>query len=289
MGYFLSVISAVTWSASVIMFKSMDELSGTRMNLMKNLLSLLLMIPTFWIVEGRLLPAMGNPTDTMIVLVSGFFGIGVADALVLLALRYLPASYLAVMECLYSPFVLVLSVAFLSETPAISQLAGGLLILLAVCLVSLAEGGQRITRGVLPGILLMTAAMAMMSSGIVMIKPLLSVIPFWEVLVLRMAAGCISSWLMDRWLGTGPGVFTLIFQHPMRWRLVLAGILSAYVSLLLWVAGYLYLDAHISAMLNQTSTIFTVLFGMIFLRERLSLHKAGAVALATSGVLMIIG
>ena len=55
----------------------------------------------------------------------------------------------------------------------------------------------------------------------------------------------------------------------------------------IWLAGYKYTEASIAGVLNQTSTLFTVLLAAVFLKEPLNLWKAVGAVLAFGGVAMI--
>jgi drug/metabolite transporter (DMT)-like permease len=88
--------------------------------------------------------------------------------------------------------------------------------------------------------------------------------------------------------------------HPRRrellsaWRpsaswkvMVPATLLSSYLSLTLWIAGMKYTMASIAAILGQSSTLWILIFSVVFLRERFTVRKAVAAALAFAGVLLV--
>ncbi|MBK8271304.1 MAG: DMT family transporter [Planctomycetes bacterium] len=80
----------------------------------------------------------------------------------------------------------------------------------------------------------------------------------------------------------------LHFLFSPVWRYLLPGsFLAAYLSMALWVAGFKYTSASVAAVLNQTSMIFAIILAAIFLHEKLTARKLGAVCIAAGGVLMI--
>jgi drug/metabolite transporter (DMT)-like permease len=68
-------------------------------------------------------------------------------------------------------------------------------------------------------------------------------------------------------------------------------LIAAFVALILWMKGFQLMaqknSASIAAVLNQTSTFFTLALAAIFLRERLTTIKLAGAALAFGGVWMI--
>jgi drug/metabolite transporter (DMT)-like permease len=58
--------------------------------------------------------------------------------------------------------------------------------------------------------------------------------------------------------------------------------------MILWIAGYKYNDATVTAVLNQTATLFTVLFAALFLKEKLTTKILFATGIAVAGVLLMI-
>ncbi|MBK8068308.1 MAG: DMT family transporter [Rhodanobacteraceae bacterium] len=75
---------------------------------------------------------------------------------------------------------------------------------------------------------------------------------------------------------------------PLRslpWTLlIVAALLGQYVSMLLWLAGYKYTSASIASILNETASIFILLFAWIWLKEPLSRRKLAGVACTFGGV-----
>ncbi|MFQ6610209.1 MAG: EamA family transporter [Fidelibacterota bacterium] len=55
-----------------------------------------------------------------------------------------------------------------------------------------------------------------------------------------------------------------------------------------WLIGMTYTSASIASILNQTATIFILLFGWLFLKEPISWRRIFAVLLAMAGVYLVI-
>lgn len=281
-GSIFALSCALTWSLSVILFKKTgDDLNPIVLNLLKNCFGLALMVPTVCLIEDSF-PVVPL-RDLGILAVSGLLGIGLADAMVLKALKDIGASRMAVVECVYSPFVLLLSILFLGEALTPTRLIGGTMVVSALLLVSAPTAGAQAPRrsaGFLWGIagLLATAA------GIVMIKPLFATIPLFHIIVIRMVAGVVASLATFAFVQNKRAALGELLRVERKPLMLVACVLGTYVSMILWVAGFKYNDAGIAAVLNQTSTIFTVLFASFFLKERMSPAKWTAAALAAAGV-----
>ena len=107
-GIILSLSCAFIWAISLILLKlSSNNIPGHVLNLGKNTLGLILLVPTALIIEGPL-PAIANQ-DLLAIMASGFLGIGIADALTLISMRHLKAGEFALLECLLAPCIIVLS------------------------------------------------------------------------------------------------------------------------------------------------------------------------------------
>jgi drug/metabolite transporter (DMT)-like permease len=273
LGEILAVGSAVAWAIAVVLFR----VSGRRihpigLNLAKTVLALAAMAQTLLLLGEPLAPDVPAAT-TGLLLLSGVLGIAVSDTLFFYALNRLGASLTAIVDCFYSPFVIGLSFLLLGERLTPIQLAGAALVVSAV--LTLAKEGklERIGRrdlvlGILYGIL------AMFFLGGVSI--------FWSTFV-RLAGGSLALAALIPFLRNRRAVLAPL-REPRNWKvLVPAAFFGSYLSLFLWMGGMKYAKASIAAILNQLNTIFIVIIAAVFLKERLTVWKVLAVALAFVG------
>ncbi len=288
LGAFLAVFCAFTWSVSVILFKKSGEsLHPVLLNLLKNSIALVLIVPTIFVMDGVTLPELA-PAQWGTLLFSGLIGIGIADAMVLKSLREIGASRIAIVECTYSPFVMLLSILFLGEALTDARIVGALFVAGAILCVSLKPEAseippQKILRGMLWGV----AGLFSMAAGIVMIKPLFAHVPLFWLIGIRLLAGVVASVGIFMGLRNKATLLGDLRRVERKAMVATACVLSTYVSMILWVAGYKFNDATVAAVLNQTSTIFTVVLAALVLKERFTPLKVVGTALALAGVVII--
>jgi drug/metabolite transporter (DMT)-like permease len=280
-----SIASALAWSGGVIIYKRLGEtLAPLQLNLLKNLIVLVVIVPTLALTPGVEWPEL-PPAAIMLALVSGALGIGVADTLYFRALNTLGAARVGIIGNLFSPFVIVLSFAFLGERLNALQGVGFVLVSGGVLLVSGQQAGRQLTKAQLRrGLLYGIAAVLLMAVAIVMVKRVLEGQPLLWVVALRLLGGVL-----------GLGTVFLLRSEPLlppketvprlRWRVLLAGaLLGQYVSMMLWLAGYKYTTASVAAILNESASIFIVLLAWLFLHEGMSVRKLAGVTCTLSGV-----
>ena len=297
LGVFVSIACAFTWSLSVILLKiAGSQIHPVVMNLGKNLLALLLLVPSAILFEGGA-PELSDVNATRILL-SGFVGIGLADAMVLKAMMGLNASKIAIIECLYSPFVILLSILFLGESLRVEHAIGGVAILGALWLVlpksqvspKIAAIDQTGCEGSdyksVFSSALMAAGILAMAVGIILIKPVFSEVSLLWLVTYRMFAGVVASVIVWWFLEDKAVKTKALFDTQRPFVVLSAFILSSYVSIILWLAGYKYLETSLAAILNQTSTIFTVILAVVVLGEKPTIKKAAAAMLAATGVVI---
>ena len=104
---------------------------------------------------------------------------------------------------------------------------------------------------------------------------------------IRLGAGTCASVLLYLALPNHKLHVQALKAVERKGLLLCACILSTYISMMLWVAGYSYDDAAIVAVLNQTSTLFTVGLAALLLNEPFTRKKFVATSLAVAGVLII--
>jgi drug/metabolite transporter (DMT)-like permease len=288
LGEILSLFCAIVWAGAVILFrKSGETVAPLGLNLFKNILGLALFLLTSLTLGVTLLPN-APLSDYLLLLLSGFIGIALADTIFLRSLNLLGAELSAIVDCLYSPFIIGLSVLFLHERMSGFQLFGVFLVLLAILAVSRREEKRNISRHDLSlGVLLGVISMALMAIGIVMIKPLLDRSSLLWVVEVRLLAGCL-----------GVGIFLLFNPHRhdivasilsiRNWQYMLPGsFLAAYLSMLVWLAGMKYTQVSIASALNQTSNVFVFILAAMLLKEPVNLIRIVAIILGFAGAVIV--
>ena len=134
MGEFYSLLAALFWAGSVILFKGVGESVGpVALNLAKNCIALVLFLLTALLLTGGW-PHVRETKDLWLLLISGVLGIGISDTLFLFALNQLGASRTALVDSMYSPFVILVSFSYLDERLRFLDAVGAALIVSSVLL-----------------------------------------------------------------------------------------------------------------------------------------------------------
>ncbi len=290
-GEVLSLTCAILWAVAVLFFrKAVERVPAFKLNFLKNWFVFLLFLPTAFLLDVFSLPDISTK-EWGILFLSGFLGICMADFLFFKALKILGAGRNAIVDCSYSLFIILFSCLLLNETLGIIHFAGASLVVLGIVAVSMEGeskedgGGSYSLRGVVLGL----SSMALTAIAVVLVKPLMEKesISLVQVATLRLFAGIVGATVILGALGKlRETILTLRGDFPWL-AFVVSGFIGGYVAMFIWLAGYKYTEASIAGVLNQTSTLFTVLLAAIFLKERLTLGKAVGSVLAFGGVAMI--
>ena len=291
-GIFIALSCAFVWSVSLILLKmSSNNVPGQVLNLGKNTLGLILLLPTAYFVEGPL-PSIEN-RDLLALLTSGFVGIGIADALTLLSMKHLKAGEFAILECLLAPCIITLSVIFLGETIETRELLGAICVGLGLMLTIELNQNENIDNSLqsekkpLLGIVLMSLGLFTMAGGILIVDPTYERVPLFWIIALRMCAGVVGSIMVFSIFPNRRKAMNSLLDTKNKFTLISGFVFSAYISISLWVAGFKFNDASIAAVLNQTSTFFTLILAALILKEKLTTKKIIATIVATLGVILI--
>ena len=194
----------------------------------------------------------------------------------------------AIVDCLYSPFIIILSILFLGENLNLFQVIGVLMIISAVFTATSSKGRGKVSRhnlvwGVLWGVL----AMATMAVGIVIIKPLLNRSPLLWATEIRLFGGILSLYVILLLHKDRRNIINSLFSIH-SWKFTLLGsFLGAYISMIFWLGGMKFTQASIAAALNQTSNIFVFIFAAIFLKEGMNLQRVIAIIVAVTGAVLV--
>lgn len=288
LGEGLSLLSAVLWAVAVILFrKSGEKVHPLALNMFKNTLAFVLLLPTIWLFGETLIRPVPS-SAYILLLLSGVIGIGLGDTLFFTSLNLLGAGLTGIVICLYSPFIIMLSVLWLGESLALLQVIGAFLIISAVLIATIEKRDERISNSrLLLGILSGVFSSACMAVGIVMIKPLLERSPLLWLTEVRLVGGSVA-------------LVLILLLHPRRrrivnslisrqsWQYTISGsFFGAYVAMIVWLAGMKYTLASIASALNQTSTIFIFILAGIFLKEPFNVRRTIGIILAVMGVFLV--
>ena len=280
--------AAVVWAFSVILFKKSGEsVHPLALNTFKSTLATALLIPTL-LVGGETLYYSAPAQDYGLLLFSGVIGITLADTLFFKSLNLLGAGLSAIVDCLYSPFVILLSVLFIGEQLGGLQVIGVFLIISAVLTVTSRKGNGMIKRQDLVwGSIWGALAMAMMAVSIVMIKPLLDRSPLLWATEIRLISGSIGLYVLLLCHERKKAILETLFIAG-TWKYTLAGsFLGGYVAMIAWIGGMKYTQASIASALNQSSNVFVFLFAAFFLKERITVLRLAAIITAIIGVFLV--
>lgn len=293
-GIAASLAAAFFWAVAVILFKkSGDTISPVVLNLFKCLVTLLLLIPTLIIFDVDMFPR--QPWHTWLLFaVSGIMGIALADTFFFMALSRIGAGMTAVVDCLYLPFILLLSFVFLDETLGFSGMLGAILVLSAIVIASVRNrssgnaglpAGKQLFAGILFGVI----AISLIAGSIVMIKGILAETDvLWAsfVRILFGTAGLLIGTVMAR----NRSELLRELLPSRSWLTALpAAVIGNYLAMIAWLIGMKYALVSVAAILNQLSTIFIFLLSALFLKEPVTVRRMLATLLAVAGALLAAG
>jgi drug/metabolite transporter (DMT)-like permease len=286
-GELYALVSAVVWAFAVILFKRSGEtVPPFALNLYRAFISLVLVLATMLVLQEPLIS--GAPLrDYLILFLSGIIGIAISDTLFHRSLNVVGAGITAIVDCLYSPFVVIIAFLAIGERFGPWQVIGMVFIIAAVLFAARHDPPPGTTkRQLIVGVLWGVLAMFTLAVGIVIAKPVLNRSPVVWATSMRLF-GCIAVMLPIGLLSRGRKEVIKAFTPSRSWRFTLSGAVVAYTALLVWIAGMKYTQAGIAAILNQTNTVYVLIFASIFLGEPFTRRKLGAAALAVAGILMV--
>jgi drug/metabolite transporter (DMT)-like permease len=291
-GQTCALLAALTWAFALVLFKrSGERISPVALNLFKNTVGLILLAVTLVLLEEGFGQLEAYPrADIYILLISGFLGIALADTAFFHALNLLGVGLISIMDCLYSPLVVLCSFLMLDEKLTVYHYIGGALVLGGVAVSSKHPPPADRTRGqIVLGMVCMVAGLAMMAVGIVMAKPVLEIMDFpvfWAT-ALRLLAGTFVLSLLALGSPRRRELWSVFRPSAVWWYCVPGSVLGAYVAMVTWVAGFKYTYASVAAILNQTNALFAMVLATVILKETFTRRKFVALTLAFCGVILV--
>jgi drug/metabolite transporter (DMT)-like permease len=281
----LSLLAAVAWAAAILFFKRTgDSMPPAALNLFKNMLGLGCLLITLVFV-GEPLWQETATEDTALLLTSGVIGIALADTLLFHCLNLLGASRASIVDCLYTPFIVLFSSVLLGEELTWLTGAGTICVCGAILLLGLERSTATVSKATLAeGIVVGVLAMSFMAVGIIMVKPVLAAHSVLWATTMRVIGGTatlgLATLILPRWRLAAIAAFT---PAKVWWYAVPGSFCGAYLALIVWVGGMKYTQAITASILNQMSTLLVVLLAAVFLKEALTWPKVAAMILGIAG------
>jgi drug/metabolite transporter (DMT)-like permease len=286
-GEVYSALCAFLWAVAVILFrKSGERVTPVVLNLFKDVTGLILLCITMLTLSVEFFPDDRTAADWIILLVSGLIGIGIADTLFFASLNRLGAGRSAIVDCLYSPFVILCSLVHLDES------FGPLLVVALALMVGAIfvgtwqpedlekpEDAKQLRIGIVLGVL----SMACMAVGISMAKPVLDRSDPWWATTVRMVSGTVFLAVIVA-ATSRRREFLKVFRPSSLWKVTIpAAVTGAYLAVFFWIAGMKYTETTTASVLNQSSNVFVIFLATLFLKERLTVRKLLAICMGFAG------
>lgn len=290
-GEFYSLACAFIWAIAVLLFrKSGEQVSPMVLNLFKNTVGLVLFMVTLLVLDIPFIPK-DQPANAWIqLLISGVLGVAVADSLFFASLNRLGATNSAIIDCLYSPFVVMAAFLYLGEDIRLSVL-GAMSLMAGAILLGTWEPRQprspQQRQDIITGIALGVGAMLFTALGIVLAKPVLSNANPWWVTAVRLWGGMVLMGAVGFSANHRAEVKQCFTPGRSWWFTVPAALTGSYVALIMWIVGMKLTLASTASVLNQMSTIFVLILAAIFLKERITVRKTAAILMAFAGALLV--
>ena len=296
-GEILSLLSAVFWALAVVFLKRVGEkIHPIGVNLFKNCLGAIFLAITLLVLGEPLLYPIGGiftNEDYLRMIVSGIIGMGIADIIFLHSLNIIGAGITALVDTVYSPFVIFFAYIFLGEHLSPIQFAGGGIIIGAIIYGSLKLQTIPVSRKRLEyGIILGVLAIAMMAFGIVLIKPVLDKFQgeFSKLLWItgfRLVPGSLIPLFIFLIINRKQNLTKAFWDRSVWVPLIGGSILASYLGISCWILGMSLIQTSNASILNQTATIFILIFARIFLKEPLTKRRIAAISFALLGVYLV--
>jgi drug/metabolite transporter (DMT)-like permease len=288
LGQTLALISAVAWAFAVILFKKSGEtVHPIALNLFKNFLTMVLLLPTMAILHKVLFRPV-QFSEYAIFLISGILGLAIGDTLFFMSLNRIGAGLSAIVGYMYSPSIIILSVLFLKESLTLLQILGVILILSALLSTTQIKLPENLSRkklliGILWGVLSAVAT----AIGVVLMKPMLGKTPLLWATEIRLFAGFFGLLLVTLFLPNRKKIINSLFTKKGLGYTIGGTIVGTYISIVVWLGGMKYTQASIAAPLNQVSNLFVFVFAALFLKEPITIRRFLAIIIAFLGAFLV--
>ena len=129
--------AAFFWSIAIILFKSVsNELSPFLITALKNTIGLICFIFLFFLLDFPIWNSTFNLYDYIKIIISGVLGMGLADALFILALSKIGANRVGIINCFEPVVIYIFSFIMLGTYLSIEQLFGFVIVIISILIIN---------------------------------------------------------------------------------------------------------------------------------------------------------
>ncbi len=298
-GEIFSLLSAMLWGLAVVYYKQAgDSVSPVALNPFKTIVGYILFLLTGLLIGQPIFYEISKTgitsNDYFWLILSGAVGIGIADAIFFKSLNILGAGISAIVDCLYSPSIIILSFFLLGDRLNPQQTVGFLIIIGAIVFATLKIQSVDITRKQFCyGVFMAALSFVLMGLGVIWIKPILTSFKN-EVGVLiwisgfRLLPGSIVSLIIFLIVNSKRDLVTP-FRNSKIWSPLLKGsIIGSFVAVAFWMIGMAHAKVSIASILNQTAAIFLFIFSRVILKDPITKRRVVSLIGALIGVYIVL-
>ena len=293
-GDIFAIITAFCWSIVVVSYKvGLKNHNVFSLKISQNII-VIMFFALYILFTGASFNLDLNNNDMFLVAISGILGITISDTFFMASLRLLGASGQALIDCLYSPLMILWAYMAFDENLSLINILGGSLVLSALFLTisrskvgrkSIYESsGKNLAKGLTYGILTnFTIVGTIMLIRHIIKDPKIDIIVlcFWRFLIGNIVLMLFTKFIMRSKLN----ILEIFNKKTIVWNF-LASFCGPFLASIFWFLGFKYTLAGKAAIYNQMATIFIILWSTLFLKEFMTPRKLLASILAIVGAVL---
>lgn len=286
-GIVMGLLCAASWAIGSVMMRDLSrKLDPFTLNAPRTTVGGLAML-AITLLSGRsagygavTLPELGFMLGSMLV------GGGIGDTLYVISLKRIGVSRAFPISSIYPAITVLLGVAFLSESLSLRLVAGMVLVVVGVVLISYQPRYQTLPEdGATGGVAAALGAAVMWAVAAILVAPGIAGHDTIMVASIRVTALAIALWLVVALRKTGG----LLKQLDWReWVIVaVGGFIGWGLGSMLFVETIAALGPAKAAIITSSSPLFALPLSLVFLKERPTWLVPVGTALAVAGLVLV--
>jgi|GEM_PF-495909 len=279
-----ALASALCWAFSAIVFRRIGErMSAAAMNFSKGAIALV-----FFAALANYTSIAGSDVPTLLVLcLSGLVGICLADTFYFLTLiRLGPRNTLLLDPLIPASTALFAMLLFGEKLPWLGLAGIGMTVASVVYVMYVQIPPHKHVRTWQTGLLFGILFVGFNVVGILLSKLGVSRLSSMDASFIRQLSAFIG---LGLWGGANARLYHWIrpvTEHDIRWRLLLAAFVGAFLGTWLSIAALKYTYASVAASFNATAPLFVIPLTVILMKEKFNARALPGVIVAVAGIVV---